>query len=1281
VRWLWLLGLVWAQNVCVLVSPARKDLRSSLRQSHLDFRMRQNPTWRGFLRAEAVSPDTTDLALGGWFVLRFEGEDSLQLLERLRASGLFEVVEPLRSRRLCGNLNGWHHLAIQTAQAWTRTYGHPNIPIAILDTGIDTSLLAFSGQYFINPAEDLNGNRRLDPADLNGIDDDQNGYIDDVIGYDFTDQVRLLAAGDAWDPDPLPIDENGHGTAMASLIAAKPGTGSVQGVAPGCPILVVRTFSADGYGEDDDIVRGILYAIRRGARVINCSFGDEVPSQMMAAAIRYAVSRGVVVVASSGNGTGARPHYPSGFPEVLAVGAASFNPEQGSYFLWPLSGYSRVDWVAPGDQLPVLLPGGIVRGLSGTSLSAAITSAAVALLLSRYPSLSPEEVRATFVSAALDIGTSGWDIYTGAGLLRLPPALDYPQSGLIQWLSPAANGHYELTPIPLRVRVYHSLLSHWEISWANSLSGPWLGPLRAFTPTWDTTLSWTPPAPGRWFLRLTAYLRNGRALTALCPISMDTLSPSFREARLAPTWQQNRLSYAATYTLSAPLPVCIVYPTGQACIDRIDSAGAAWIGNLPIPTATFSTTTSQQTLSISVSAPPVAPTALGMDNYSIQSLTAPPGFYWPEVLPDWNGDGSPDLVATLYTPNGTYDNLAFLTRSGNAYRPYESIGRSALPRDLADWDGDGQKELLSVWYDSFFVWGGSPPKNLLYAGQGLAAKIDYPQTIWIRTSQGHYEQRTLSGQILRRLLDTTLWSGSTTIPRLLKLRYGSDSLWVFGNYAGYIFVYRDATLLSTYNTGLEQIGSYLYAIDINGDGYDELIYLGRHKSRKVWRLGLLSLSPWQEIDSIQFWAEGEIRPRLLLRADGRLLLWLPPQLYFGRVSGAGFVWEAYGPWVWDACAALGNGWLVGIDTLPRLVEFTEGRLPPPAWIRVGALSSTSVILVWEPVPMASTYEVWRFQPRQNPTRIYLGTSTSCTDMVGPGDTCYYAVRAVGGAFGELRQVITGPRPCLQIREILPKDGQIHLTSSGQWWDSAPETFYLHPLGLHPVAAIGSGGSLALYFGQPLPPASYALLIDTLLVDAYSRFLNPDCDTLPFTILSDTDTQCLLPLRWEVVGDTFVEITFSASLPPKADTLSYYQLFPVGQVTHLQRLSDRQLRLTLSVSPHRQPLSLTWSWDTASFCPHTIAFFPAAQTLSNWGFFPNPVRGHPRLSFWGLPPKTTVSILSPSGALCTRFRTEPDTPLPSWNLQDHTGKRIQPGLYLILIEYEDQKIWEKLYVEE
>ena len=1275
-----LVSALWAQSVCVWVSPAQKELRALLRAGQVASQMRQSALWRGFILAEAVSPDTTEAALGGWFVLRFAGEDTLQLLERLRASGLFEKAELLRGRRLHSSLYGWHHLAIQTAQAWTRTYGSPAVPIAILDTGIDTGLVAFAGQYYINPAEDLNGNKRLDAGDLNGIDDDQNGYIDDVIGYDFTDQGRLLASGDAWQPDPLPIDENGHGTAMASLIAAKPGVSPLQGIVPGCPILIVRAFSADGYGEDDDIVRGILYAVRRGVRVISCSFGDEVSSQMMAEAIRYAVNQGVVVVASSGNGTGARPHYPSGFSEVIAVGAASFNPERGSYFLWPLSGYNRVDWVAPGDQVPVLLPGGLLRSLSGTSLSAAITSAAVALLLSQHPALSPEEVRATFASAALDIGSPGWDIYTGSGLLRLPPALDHPQSGLLQWLFPIPNGYYSLVPLSLRFRLYHSLLSSWEVAWATALQGPWLGGIRGSLPSWDTTILWTPPAPGRWFLRLTAYLRNGNALTALCPIFIDTTRPTFREASLVPTWQENRLGYGVTYQVSAPLSVCLSYAGGQYCVDRIDTAGAAWIGTLSPPAVTLFTTTARETIAVSLSSSTINPAVLGIDNHQIQPLTASAGYYWPALLPDWNGDGFQDLLATRYTASGTYDKLIFLSRQGNAYSPYDSIPRAALARDLADWDNDGMPELLAVWYDSFFVYGGSPPKNLLYAGKGLAARLEYPHVIWTRTSEGHYEARTLTGQTLQQLSDTTTWNGSTTIPRLLKVRRGNDSLWVFGNYAGYLFAYRHETLLGTYHTGLQQVGSYVYPVDLEGDGYEEILYLGHHPSGKVWRLGLLSPDPWQEISHVQFWVEGNIRPRLLLRGDGHFVLWLPPQVYFGRLTPGGFVWKAYGPWAWDACTPTDNGWLLGIDTLPRVVEFIESLLPPPAWKKAGALSPTTILLEWHPLPSASAYEVWRFPPRQNPTRIYAGLSSATTDVVRPGDTCYYAVRAVGGAFGELRRIIAGPRSCFTVDKVLPETGQIRLTSLSQWAAPSPEIFRLYPAGIYPTAAIGSGGHVMLYFNQPLSPGAYELIIDTLLTDAYGRFVSSDCDTLPFTVPFHPSPTCRLPLRWEILSDNVIEVSFSAPLPPQAETLAYYQVLPVGQVLTIERPSPSQLRFTLSVSPRRQPLSLIWNWDTTA-CPRILSFYPAVQTLGEWGFFPNPVRGHPRLSFWGLPPKTTISILTPSGNLCTRFRTTSQDPLPSWNLQDLSGKRLQPGLYLILVEYDGQRAWEKLYIEE
>lgn len=573
-----------------------------------------------------------------------------------------------------------------------------------------------------------------------------------------------------------------------------------------------------------------------------------------------------------------------------------------------------------------------------------------------------------------------------------------------------------------------------------------------------------------------------------------------------------------------------------------------------------------------------------------------------------------------------------------------------------------------------------PPKNLLHAGKGLAARLGYSQTVWIRTPEGHYEQRTRDGRPLRRLLDTTGWNGSTTIPRLLKLHYGSDSLWVFGNYPGYLFAYHDETLIGVYATRLEQVGSYIHPIDANGDGYDEVLYLGRHKSRQIWRLGLLSVNPWQEIASMEFWAEGEIKPRLLMRGDGRFLLWLPPQVYFGRVAGGGFIWEAYGPWCWDACAAVEGGWLLGVDTLPRIVDFTEGLLPAPLWKKAGALSPTLVSLEWNGISGATAYEVWRFQPRQNPVRIYFGPATACLDTVRPDDTCYYGVRAVGGSFGEFRRIISGPRPCLQIHKILPREGQIHLSGQGLWWSQAPDAFQLSPGNIHPVTALGSGAYWGLFFGHSLSPGSYTLLIDTLLTDEHGRFLSSDCHALSFTIPPDATPPCILPLRWEVIEDTIVEITFSSVLPPEAyDPASYY-LSPAGGVLRIERLSPAQLRLILSVSPRRYPLSIKWSWND-TFCPHSVAFYPEAQFLSEWGIFPNPVRNHPQVSFWGLPPRTTISVLSPSGALCTRLRVESDTPLPSWNLRTLTGERIEPGLYLVLIDYEGQKAWGKLYVEE
>ncbi len=1280
-RW-WIVGWIgamWAQSFCVAVAPQQKELARVLRQNRLAAPVRQGPLWKGLSRVTPLVADTSLTDLSHWFVLSFQGEDSAAVVQRLLQSGYFWVVEPNHRRRLCADLYGWHHAIMGTAQAWTRTMGHANVPIAIIDTGLDTALGAFTGQYWVNAPEDLNGNGRLDSADLNGLDDDGNGWIDDVIGYDFTDQARGIAAGDAWTPDPIPVDENGHGTAVTSLIAARSDRGPISGLAPGCRILVIRAFSADGYGEDDDIARGVLYAVERGVRVINCSFGDEAPSQMMHAVIRYAAARGVVVVASSGNGSGGRPHFPSSFPEVISVGAASYDPESGRPFLWPFSGYSRVDWIAPGDRIPVLLPGAQVASLSGTSLSAALTSAAIALLLSRFPGLTPEAVRATLAASAQDLGGPGWDVYTGAGLLRLLPGLDQPHEGLIQWLEPAPHTTAPLAPVALRLRIYHSLLVGWEVAQARSLQGPWLVIARGHRPAWDTSFTWQPSSEGQWYLRLSAMLRNGQAQASILPLEAVQGGLRFEQAEIGPAWREGFQGRVANYLLNASAPVCVESASDRLCADKIDTIGAIFLGIRPSTAWTFQALGGLDTPQVMRSTPPPAYEALAFDAYAIRNISAPAGFYWPYPLPDWGGDGLPDYAAAVYDEQGYFQHVVYIERRGAVYEAYDSLtARPMLIRDVRDWDADGQPDLLGVWVDSFFVCSGSPPKEIVWRGAGRAARLDANQTIWRRTENGHYERVSQQGQVLARLLDTTTWQGSTTIPRLLLLPAASETLWVFGNYSGWIFAYRGSSLVEAYPTSLWGVGSYLEAVELNGDNQSELVYLGQRPGAKLWELGILGGRPWQHIAQSVFWYEGDYAPRLFLRAD-TVLLWLPPYVYVGQLSMSGIRWWAYGPAAWGAFGPLREGWLLGLDSVPCVVEYTPPVLLAPAWIRVGALGVNAVDLSWSPVGSATGYELWRITGNQA-TLVYAGAQTDYVDTGLVAGRYAYAVRAIGGAFGEVRVVNLGPRPCLSVIDLKPHLGQVILQGNSSWWQNGESAFTLEPGNLKPLLALGSGPTWILQFAEPLQAGAYRLVIDTLLQDEDARYLDPACDTVLLIVPALPGDTCPKAITWEAVDERSIAVTFSQAPGPRAEELTSYTILPAGQVEAITRITPTRLQLQLSVSPSRVPFSLVWAWD--STCKGTIAFSPLAEKLVEWALFPNPIRRqHRAVFFGGLPPGTTVQILSADGALCTRLRKAKGETLLSWDLHTLQGERLAPGVYVVIAEYAGQRFYDKLVVLE
>lgn len=1266
-----LLGCVVAQTFYVEI--ADEALRQTLYQRDMLRIARLGGIWRSISVVQPLLPEANH-ALRGWFVMKLGGIDSIALLDSLRRTPGVSWAEGAAGRRLCAQpLPGWHHIALQTASAWTRTQGSSNLVLAIIDSGIEWTLPAFHRQLWINRAEDLNGNGLIDPSDFNGQDEDGNGFIDDLIGYDFTDQPFTLSGGDNIGEDPIPRDENGHGTAMASLIGARGDLSPVWGVAPGVKLMILRCFNAEGYGEDDDIARAIVYAAENGARIINCSFGDKAPSRMVHAAIRYAVNRGCIIIAASGNGTGRQPHFPSGYPEVIAAGGLGYDEATGKYYLWPLSGYYRVDWVAPADRVPALLPNGSVQALSGTSIAAALSSAAAAILLSRYPDLTTEGVRATFASRALPLNGDKWSPFTGSGRLSLLPAIDLPQEATAGWVSPPDRSIIGGS-VPVVFSTYHSLLTEWEISHAPSIDGPWTRIAQGTTPTFrDTLRSWIPYA-GENILRLLLRLRNGQEVAYLLSLIHSPQGINLRRASITSGWMNGIAGSIAEWHVNLPVSGCLTTERGSFCADKIDSVGAVWLP--PITQAEGWLTSFSDTLTLSLSPPSTAPKALPYAPWNASAQTAILGFYLPQLGEDWNGDGEKDLIVSGLRPeDGRLGRLYFLRQSGNAYLPYDSVSLfPLLPRDLRDWDGDGIPELLCVWIDSFYVLGGSPPKSLLWRGAGRAARLAAPQAVWLRTSDGAYQLSTRAGQTLVRLADTVAWTGSTTIPRLIAVPTPAETLWAFGNYPGWIFLYRpDGTLLRTFYTALNDVGSHLYAIDTDGDGWSEILYAGQGVSGTWWELGLISVRSGTTLWRERFWGGFSGRARLFL--TGRhLMFWLPPHLYIAEVNGTGWqgrafdatAWETFGGWEEHGALRL----LLGRDSLPRFYTYVPSSAAEVVWARPGGLSPTAARLCWHALPSPTTYKLYRLTPDMPPSLLYVGSDTSVIDHnLTPGQQYAYIVES-SGALSAPFFIQPGERPCIE-RAIMDSTGLCTLRGRGRWTGESTEYFRSLPDSSYPLFAWANGQVWTLSFAPHIGTDS--IWIDTLLTDAAGMYLRGECTILP--VERSFPSICYVPTRWEVRAPQIAEIEFSQPLPAVAFEHERYELLPAGRVERIEATS-RGLRLHVSLNLTLQPTVIRWRWGDPR-CNRSVAFSPSADAGGQWGFFPNPVRRSDKaLYFWGLAPGERLRVLSPTGALCAIIHINEVEVPTAWDLRTFTGERLSPGIYVI----EGRGHMEKVFVE-
>jgi subtilisin family serine protease len=320
----------------------------------------------------------------------------------------------------------WNLHYIGAQEAWDSARG-AGVVVAVLDSGLDLTHPDIAGNVWQN-VDELAGN---------GVDDDGNGYVDDVSGWDTN--------GD----DNDPTDGFGHGTHVAGTIAAQDDNGiGVVGLAPDAQIMAIKGLGDNGAGSLFDLAEGLVYASANGADVINNSWGcrggcPSVP--VIEEAVTAAYSAGSVVVFAAGNDNqDVRGYSPENRPEPIVVSAVNPLLQKASF-----SNFGFVDVGAPGAGTPgtsvfepergilslksavcapdmcppELVVGGEYLRQAGTSMAAPHVAALAALILSQHPEYTPEQVRQVIRRSSLDIGGFGFDTEFGYGFINASAAM------------------------------------------------------------------------------------------------------------------------------------------------------------------------------------------------------------------------------------------------------------------------------------------------------------------------------------------------------------------------------------------------------------------------------------------------------------------------------------------------------------------------------------------------------------------------------------------------------------------------------------------------------------------------------------------------------------------------------------------------------------------------------------------------------------------------------------------------------------------------------------------
>ena len=368
-----------------------------------------------------ISEDAKPYGLDLIYLIRYSGDlDPQVLAQQLQAlpeitfaspNYMYPVDETYPNDPLFGPdywTQQWWLYQIDAPKAWDITTGDPTVAVAGIDTGVDWDHPDIEPNLWINGPEDINGNGTFEPwssasgGDLDNIDNDGNGYIDDVIGWDFVSN----------DYDPSPFEQgNDHGTHVFGIMTMATNNG-LGGASIGWRVRGMAHKCGDNqFVYTNAAINAIYYSANKGAAALNMSWGGFTYNSAVANAVAFAhEQRNVVNCGAAGNDNLSAPHYPAAYPYVLAVaatGQGDVKADFSNYGTW-------VDIAAPGMNILSTIPGGSYSAFDGTSMASPIVAGFAGLLRALHPTWSASQIDSAILWGADNIDEINPDY---AGLL------------------------------------------------------------------------------------------------------------------------------------------------------------------------------------------------------------------------------------------------------------------------------------------------------------------------------------------------------------------------------------------------------------------------------------------------------------------------------------------------------------------------------------------------------------------------------------------------------------------------------------------------------------------------------------------------------------------------------------------------------------------------------------------------------------------------------------------------------------------------------------------------